>query len=93
MTLGVGWEVIFSTPDHHHDVVEPGRDRRNGMEKRRPARRAGRFNARGWNAVDSQRGRDVGRQMVLAHEGGSGEISEVERFDLPGSKTYGVRRT
>jgi hypothetical protein len=52
------------------------------MEKSSPARRAGSFEPGRRHASDSQRPGDIGRQMILAHKGRTGEISEKEGFDL-----------
>ncbi len=68
VTRGVGWQVIFSTPSNHHDVVNAARHPHIRLEKCRAARSARRFEAGGGNAAHSEGGRDVWREVILCSE-------------------------
>lgn len=74
---------FFDARDHD-DVAEAACDFAPGEEERRTAGGAGIFNARGGDEAHAEGGGDVRCQVILAGEGGTGEVAEIKGFDLAG---------
>ena len=82
VTLGVGLRGHLLDPADQHHVVQPGRDARNRVEKRRAAGGAGSLKSRARDSGDSHRAGDVGSQVILAHKRRSREVAEVKSLYL-----------
>ena len=85
MTLGVGCEVIFSTPATRTTSYSPAATAENAWKKAEPLEaQAASKRVQGTPVIPIGAG-DVRGQVVLADERRAGEVAEVESLHLVGA--------